>query len=150
MGGNREFLKRRNELIQQRTKIEEYKSARCLKQLSKPRTSKKKLSSSAKRKRQESISSRQERHFKMMMKRKAGRRTSLQCQEKKRRESQFREKMKDKFAFVGTKFGKMTKASMGKQRDKFDASIQKPKGGVVLPGNIVRISGKAIPHWRQI
>jgi hypothetical protein len=135
-------------LQDKKNEILEYKSSRSQKQIRKPK-SKRTISPNSKRRRQISISRRQEDHFNKFIQRKNKKTKSLQIQQKRQKEILFKNKMKDKFAFVGTKLGKMTKASIGKQRDKFDPKVHKAKGGVVLPGNIVRISGKAIPSWRQ-
>jgi hypothetical protein len=135
------------ELQNKKLAIHEYKSIKSQKAI--PRTRKKKFESlDVKRKRQMNIARRQEAHFNKFISRKTNKSADPRNKDKQRREQMFKNKMKDKYSNVDTRFYKTTKAMVAKRRDKFDPETDTAKGGVVLAGNLVRVSGKAIPNWR--
>ena len=90
---------------------------------------------------------RQEEHFNKLMTRKLQKSSKGELAARQKRKSEFREKMRDKFSRVGTRVHKMTRATVGKRREKFDPTVHQARGGVVLPGNLIRVSGKGSPSW---
>ena len=53
------------------------------------------------------------------------------------------------FAYVDSKLTETTKATLGRQRDKFDPRILPHRDAATFGGSVTRTSGRAIPNWRM-
>lgn len=61
----------------------------------------------------------------------------------------FKQKTREKFSHLTSRFDRITKAAIGKQRQKFDPRVEESRWGGLAGGNVLLRTGKAIPGWRK-